>query len=47
MAARLLSSICGDDATAWEEASRGAVLALEARLALWDGLVEAVAAPAG
>jgi hypothetical protein len=47
MAARLLSSICGDDATAWEEASRGAALALEARLALWDGVVAAVEARAG
>ncbi|MCB9876472.1 MAG: DUF3050 domain-containing protein [Planctomycetes bacterium] len=43
MAARLLSVVCGDDAAAWQRAEAAAVRSLEARIALWDGVVAAVA----
>jgi hypothetical protein len=38
MAARLLSSLCGDDASRWAQARAGAEAALQARLLLWDGI---------
>jgi hypothetical protein len=42
MAARLMSSLCGSDASKWHDAEGAAVAALQARLALWDGIHEAV-----
>lgn len=43
MAAALLASICGDDDDRWRAAEAAAVRALEARVALWDGVLAAVA----
>jgi hypothetical protein len=40
MAFRMLSILCGDDARRWEEAEAAARRALEARVALWDGVLE-------
>ena len=38
MAARLLSTFCGDDSAKWQMATSAACEALEARLAFWDGI---------
>jgi hypothetical protein len=38
MALRMVSELCGDDAVKWDEASEAAEIALQARLALWDGI---------
>jgi hypothetical protein len=42
LAQQLLNSICGDDETLRAEADAAAVRALEARSALWDGVLEEV-----
>ncbi len=42
MAARLISSLCGEDAGKWRIAEAAAVAALEARIGLWDGMHEAM-----
>ena len=42
MAARLMSSLCGSDASKWRAAEEAAVAALQARLDLWDGIHAAV-----
>lgn len=42
MAARLLEAVCGDDPMAWRHAYTGASAALQARISLWDGIVEAL-----
>ena len=42
MAARLISSLCGSDATRWQAAKEAAVAALESRLVLWDGINAAI-----
>jgi hypothetical protein len=39
MALRMISELCGTDAVKWQEATEAAETALEARLALWDGVV--------
>lgn len=39
MAEQLISSLCGENADSWERATQAAEAALDARLALWDGLV--------
>lgn len=36
---RMVSDLCGDDAAKWEEAASAAERAIEARLALWDGIL--------
>lgn len=41
MAEAMLRELCGKDRTKWREASDAAALALEARLALWTGVLEA------
>ncbi|GAA3748482.1 DUF3050 domain-containing protein [Terriglobus aquaticus] len=38
MALRMISELCGDDETKWQEAETAAVHALESRLRLWDGI---------
>jgi hypothetical protein len=38
LALRMVADLCGDDSTRWSEASTAATEALEARLALWDGI---------
>lgn len=40
MALRMVSELCGDDPTKWQEASQAAIYALQARLALWDGIAD-------
>jgi len=39
MGRRLLISLCGDDQDMWDEATLAARAALEARIALWDGVL--------
>jgi hypothetical protein len=45
MAARLMSSLCGSDASKWREAEDAAVASLKARLVLWDGIHAAIQQP--
>lgn len=42
MAARLITSLCGDDAAKWQSAEEAAVAALTARLTMWDGMEAAI-----
>ena len=39
---RMVADLCGDDPALWEEATRAAEAAIEARLALWDGILEQI-----
>jgi hypothetical protein len=39
MALRMLSTVCGNDPSRWRDARFAATVALEARLALWDGVL--------
>ena len=39
MALRMVSELCGEDEVKWREAEGAAVVALEARLAFWDGIL--------
>lgn len=43
MAHRLLSHLCGDDDDKWQAAEDAAVRSLEARLLLWNGMLDALA----
>lgn len=43
-ALQMLRELCGSDETRWEEATRAALDALDARLHLWDGISQALAA---
>ncbi len=45
MAARMLASVCGDDDGAWHSARAAAEASIRARIALWDGILEALRAP--
>ena len=47
MALRMVSTLCGNDEQRWGEATEAAESALLARLALWDGILERIAAHAG
>jgi hypothetical protein len=47
MALRMVSSLCGEDEERWREAKEAAESALQARLGLWDGILEGVRALAG
>ncbi len=42
LALRMVSELCGEDAQKWQEATEAAVEALQARIALWDGVVAAL-----
>ena len=42
MAMQMLIDLCGDDPAAWKECSAAVQTALEARLALWDGICAAL-----
>lgn len=42
MAARLVRSLCGDEAEHWRQAEAGALEALRARVKLWDGVLQPV-----
>ncbi len=44
MALQLLAKLCAEDTTKWEEAEEAARAALNARIELWDGVVEELAA---
>jgi len=41
---RMVADLCGTDEALWEEAGDAAVAALEARLALWDGVLAQIEA---
>jgi len=43
MARALVARLCGDDANRWEQAEQAAVRSLQARLKLWDALLEEIA----
>ncbi len=47
MSLRMLESVCGADPACWRDARLAANVALEARLALWDGVLDAIEATAG
>jgi len=40
LALRMVTDLCGDNEELWDEAGLAAETALEARLALWDGILE-------
>ena len=42
LAMAMLEELCGEDDAKWEAAAVSAVLALEARIRLWDGVLEAI-----
>jgi len=42
LAMAMMDELCGEDDAKWEAAAESAVLALEARIRLWDGVVEAI-----
>ncbi|HVG20856.1 MAG TPA: DUF3050 domain-containing protein [Blastocatellia bacterium] len=42
MAMRMLASLCGNDENNWKEVELTARVALNARMALWDGVVEQI-----
>lgn len=42
MAAQLIAALCADDDANWQAAENAAAAALESRLKLWDGMVEAM-----
>jgi hypothetical protein len=42
MALQMVEELCGPDERKWEEAGFGAVTALQARLALWDGILRRI-----
>ncbi|MEU3334349.1 DUF3050 domain-containing protein [Streptomyces sp. NPDC002144] len=42
MAMQMVADLCGTDDTRWEQAVETAILALEARSRLWDGILEAM-----
>jgi hypothetical protein len=42
MALQMLEELCGTDQRKWEEAGSGAATALQARLALWDGILSRI-----
>jgi len=46
MAARLIRSLCQDDAEKWRKAETAAVASLQARITLWDGIHQALLEPA-
>lgn len=42
MSLRMIADLCGEDKLFWEEAKQAATEALQARLALWDGIVQRI-----
>jgi Protein of unknown function (DUF3050) len=42
MALKMISELCGSDATRWREAAQAAEQALDARLALWTAIRERI-----
>ena len=47
MALRMLAGLCNDEPRKWREAEEAARVALNARLALWDGITEQIALARG
>jgi pyrroloquinoline quinone (PQQ) biosynthesis protein C len=45
LAYEMTAELCGDDDSKWEEASTAVQEALQARIALWDGILAAIKAP--
>ena len=39
MALSMIAALCGDSPTLWHEAQQSAITAIQARLALWDGIL--------
>ena len=39
MALQMVTELCGSDPEHWREAEQAAIAAIEARLALWDGIL--------
>jgi hypothetical protein len=39
---RMVADLCGSDEALWNEATEAAVAALQARIALWDGILEQI-----
>lgn len=46
LAYQMTAELCGDDNAKWQEATEAVKEALQARLALWDGILAAIKAPA-
>ncbi len=44
LALQMVQQLCGNDEAKWREAARAAELALQARLALWDGIADRIGA---
>jgi len=44
MAFRMLTNVCGSDPIRWRDARFAAMTALEARLTLWDGVLDDIGA---
>ena len=42
LALRMIEDLCGLSEKSWDEAARAAEIAIKARLALWDGIVERI-----
>lgn len=42
LALRMVEDICGTDYALWEQAGQAAAAAIEARIALWDGILEQI-----
>jgi hypothetical protein len=40
----MMQNLCGQDGSAWDEATAAAISALEARRRLWDAVLEQVVA---
>ena len=45
IALKMIETLCGDNNTLWEEAEAVAIKSLEVRIALWDGIYEAIQQP--
>jgi len=45
IALKMIETLCGDNDTLWEEAEAVAIKSLEVRIALWDGIYEAIKQP--
>jgi len=42
MALKMISELCGDDATKWKEVEEISVEALQKRIGLWDGIAQEI-----
>ena len=45
IALKMIETLCGDNDTLWEEAEAVAIKSLEVRIALWDGIYQAIKQP--